>query len=425
MTLQAGSKAKFNTIIDLSTDLVDGEMTEEHRQLVELAVNEYSKEYYCKPAYKGVRFKGFILLDRNKISKKEYRGQQFRLAGVPAKRLEQLVESLTEGYKIYEAPPAVFLPKEWQREEHVEEGMYRYLTGYQRDECFETLGKQGISVTKIVVGLFEIDEDAEVDFKQIGTYLNPPISVSTPTNIGDLTKIALEELSNPVSNKLSFIHDENQVLDEVATMESIVTYMKEASPLSNYKEETYYKQAITVMQRSDKFWNHVRSYTVGTATDWMKKHCQDEYDENGTLKVHYHLISSSSGVEKSYLGPAKARLKMLMNSASSTTVTGYPLVDPDFEFRVVLFIPNLVWDKKFTMSANLSEAYNEGVRKFYQERKKQLQVICNGYTDGSISKNPRVKMYGAIPSIHGYHGDCDSLCVYDTLKDDGSYICKK
>ena len=35
----------FDTVINLETDLVDGEMTEEHRQLIEKAVNRYSKEW--------------------------------------------------------------------------------------------------------------------------------------------------------------------------------------------------------------------------------------------------------------------------------------------------------------------------------------------------------------------------------------------
>ena len=71
----------FNTVINLETDLVDGEMTEEHRQLIEKAVNRYSKEYYVDPKMSGVKFEGFILVDRSQISKGMYRNQIFRLAG--------------------------------------------------------------------------------------------------------------------------------------------------------------------------------------------------------------------------------------------------------------------------------------------------------------------------------------------------------
>ena len=414
----------FNTVINLETDLVDGEMTEEHRQLIEKAVNRYSKEYYVDPKMSGVKFEGFILVDRSQISKGMYRNQIFRLAGVSPKKLEKLLKDLRKGYRLFEAPPAIFLPKDWQREEHANKGKYRYLTGYQRDECFDDLGDEGIPVTRIVAGLFTIDEDAEVDFKQIGTYLNPPDAPSTPTTLGDLTKIAAEELINGDGTKLSWIYKNNEP-DETAMMHSVMAYMRKAS-LEDYDDNMLSQQAISAIEKAGgKFWNHVNSYTKSKAEKWMKINCPDEYDENGTLKVHYHLVAASSGAEKTYIGPAEDRAEMLYNSQKTTTVTGAPLIDPNFEYRVIVFIPNLVYNKFFTKSASLEEAYNEGVSKFYIKRRDKLRIISQGYFGGKSSKNSFIKLYGAIPSIHGYHGGCDTLCVYDTLKDDGSYICKK
>ena len=115
------------TIVDLMS-ISDKGFTQAHLKILKLAVNEYSKAYYCKPTISGLKFSHFAIVDRREIHGDKERRQGYRASGNP--KYKEIRESIVDGYDLSETPPAVY---------YNSNNNLVYLTGVTRDSIFHQL----------------------------------------------------------------------------------------------------------------------------------------------------------------------------------------------------------------------------------------------------------------------------------------------
>ena len=376
------------TIVDLMS-ISDKGFTQAHLKILKLAVNEYSKAYYCKPTISGLKFSHFAIVDRREIHGDKERRQGYRASGNP--KYKEIRESIVDGYDLSETPPAVY---------YNSNNNLVYLTGVTRDSIFHQL-----DINYIIVGVFEIEEGT--DIPSIGLYLNPRLRPSGPVAKADMAKVA----GNAIADKrIELTFQDDGSLDIQKSVDTVFAYLQNAvQHYKKYTDKTFWTEAISAVSKHPR-WPSVASYSETEAKEWMKMNCPHELVD-GKYSVYYHLTSSDTLLEAGSTRAAE-KLKSLIESDKA---------HPNCEVRVIVYIPMIYSNKKVGFNSDLLEGYDEGVRSYFNDHNTKINTFIGVFSDGKRKVGGQVRLYGAIPSVDGDHGDCRKILVFKPATADHKY----
>jgi len=377
-----------STIVDLMS-LSDKGFTSSHLQTLEKAVNKYSKAYYCNPTIKGLKFKHFLIVDRQEIEGVFERRQDYRASGNPS--FKEIKDSMVDGYDLAEAPPAVYYNSKNKLE---------YLTGITRNSIFHQL-----DINRIIVGLFEIEEGTYLP--SIGLYLNPRTRPSGPVAKADMAKVAGNAIEE---GELKLVYNGDNSLNIQESVDAVVSFLKNAvQHHKKYRDTTFWKEAISAVSKHPR-WPSVASYSEAEAKEWMKMNCPHELVD-GKYSIYYHLTSSDTLLEAGSTRAAE-KLKSLIESDKA---------HPNCEVRVIVYIPMIYSNKKVGFNSDLLEGYDEGVRSYFNDHNTKINTFIDVFSDGKRKVGGQVRLYGAIPSVDGDHGDCRKILIFKPATADHKY----